>query len=170
MRAAVLILAATLVATGCGSESSSSGRARSVSAATTCCLATVLTSEAGVIESAARDLFGDDYAGLGVVDDELAVFTTSTIPEVLPDELEGVPIRRVRFNLSELEAFKLRVDASRAEASDRGVVLSVWGIDPATNSISIGVASDPEVARTALPEVIGNDVPITIHAEGIPVT
>ena len=89
---------------------------------------------------------------------------------MLPDALEDVPIRRVRFNLSELEAFKLRVDAAHSEALERGVVISVWGVDPATISIGIGVASDPEIARTVLPEVIGKDVPITIHAEGIPVT
>ena len=105
-----------------------------------------------------------------MLDDELGVFTTSSIPEVLPDALEAVPIRRVRFNLSELEAFKSRVDAAHAAALERRVVISVWGVDPATNSISIGVASDPAVAQTVLPEVIGRDVPITIHAEGIPVT
>jgi Alpha-lytic protease prodomain len=129
-----------------------------------------MVSETSVIKSAARDVFGQDYAGLGLVDDELVVFTTSSSPEVLPDALNDVPIRRVRFNLSELDAFKLRVDASHAEALERGVVISVWGVDPATNSISIGVASDSVVAQIVLPEVIGKDVPITIHAEGIPVT
>ena len=170
MRSAALLLAAVLVGTGCGSGSSASGRSGSGSAATTCCLATAITSDASVIESAALDLFGQDYAGLGLIDERLVVFTTSSIPDVLPEALENVPIRRVRFNLSELEAFKLRVDAAHSEALERGVVISVWGIDPATNSIGIGVASDPETARTVLPEVIGKDVPITIHAEGIPVT
>ena len=59
-----------------------------------------------------------EYAGLGVIGDKLAVFTTASVPELLPDALKDVPIRRVRFNLSELEAFKLRVDAAHAEALD----------------------------------------------------
>ena len=81
-----------------------------------------------------------------------------------------MPIQRVRFNLSELEAFKLRVDAAHAEALERGVVLSVWGVDPTTNSISIGVASDPVAAQTVLPDVIGAVAPITIYPQAIPVT
>ena len=52
----------------------------------------------------------------------------------------------------------------------RGVVISVWGVDPTTNSISIGVASDPVAAQTVLRDVIGADVPITIYPQAIPVT
>ena len=170
MRCAALFLAAALAGIGCASEQSLPSHPQPASAATTCCLATVITSETSVIESAARDLFGEDYAGLGVVDDQLAVFTTSSIPAALPDALKDVPIQRVRFNMSELEAFKLRVDAAHAEALERGVVISVWGVDPTTNSISIGVASDPVAAQTVLPDVIGADVPITIYPQAIPVT
>ncbi len=170
MRSAALFLAVALVGTGCASEQSLPGHPQAASAATTCCLATALTSEADVIESAARDQFGVEYAGLGVIGDKLAVFTTASVPELLPDALKDVPIRRVRFNLSELEAFKLRVGAAHAEALERGVVISVWGVDPTTNSISIGVASDPVAAQTLLRDVIGADVPITIYPQAIPVT
>ena len=55
-----------------------------------------MTTEANVIEAAARKTFGDDYAGLGMVDGELVVFTAGMVPDNLPADLEGVPIRTVR--------------------------------------------------------------------------
>ena len=52
----------------------------------------------------------------------------------------------------------------------RGVVLSSWGVDPATNSTSIGIVSDMATAQSVLPDVLGKDVPITLHGEGIAIT
>jgi hypothetical protein len=165
VRSAVLFLAAVLVGTGCGSESSSWGSPRSASAATTCCLATAMTTEAGDIESAAVDLFGEDYAGLGLVDDELVLFTTGTFPAVVPDALEGVPIRCcMRFDLTQLQAFALRLSESADELWARGVRAVVWGADPATNSLRVGVTSDVTQAEAALRDTLGGEVPLTVYA------
>jgi hypothetical protein len=102
-------------------------------------------------------------------DGGFAVFTAGTIPESLPDALEGVPIRQVRFNLTELDAFKAGLDAVQDDLIAKGVRLVSWGVDPATNSISVGVASDVTAAKAALHDALGDGMPLTVHAEG-PVT
>jgi hypothetical protein len=157
------VVLALIIGSGCD------GGTTDANAPTTCCLATPVTTEANRIEATALDVFGDAYAGLGLVDDDLVVFTAGTIPEVLAEVLEGVPVRRVYFNLGELEAFKARLDAVAEEAISRGVRLVAWGVDPTTMSVGVAVASDTTAAEAVLAELLGPDVPITVYAHG-PVT
>ena len=167
MAALSAITSLLLLGAGCTDDRSATASTEQV--ATTCCLATELPSEAGVIEKAALDVFGEDYAGLGVADGRLAVFTTATITDVKPNALGGVPIRQVHFNLTELNAFKARLDAAQDDLIAKGVRLVSWGVDPTTNSINVGVASDLTSAEAALRDALGDGVPLTVHAEG-PVT
>jgi len=163
---AVLAAITSLLLLGVGCTDDRTATASAEQVATTCCLATLLTSENGHIEDAAVEAFGEDYAGLGTAGDGgPMVFTAGTIPEALPDALEGVPVGQVRYNLSELEAFKARLDAVAQDVIAQGVRLVSWGVDPGTNSISVGVASDLNAAARVLTDRVGPDVPISVHAD-----
>jgi hypothetical protein len=88
---------------------------------------------------------------------------------VLPEALEGVPIRQALQPSQSSKHARGRLDGVADEAISQGVRLVSWGVDPATNSGGVGVASEPREAQEILTDLVGDDVPITVRAEA-PVT
>ena len=65
--------------------------------------------------------------------------------------------------------FRARLDAAADSLIASGVQIVAWGVDPTTNSVNVGAASDLTSAEAALRDALGADVPLMVYAHG-PVT
>lgn len=125
-------------------------------------LAGAISTPADSIERAAEDLLGDNYAGISPAADGFVAYTAGTPPPSVPAALANTPIHHVRYSLTQLKAFKADVDAAASAIAQRGIRLTTWGIDPATNSIAITVADHAEQAPAVIHEIAGAEIPLTI--------
>lgn len=117
--------------------------------------------------------WGEDYAGVwrDPDDDSAHVAVRSRTGRSVPASWSGATVHQVARSQRELEAFRERFSrqAERIIRED-GVRLSMWGLDPASNSVKIdviGTVEDLPRAREVIARAMGPgpvDLPITLVA------
>jgi 5-methylcytosine-specific restriction enzyme subunit McrC len=128
----------------------------------------VLT-EADIVEPIARKLFGDDFAGISVVNGNLTVYKRGAVPNLARTELALVRVEAVTYSLNELDAIRKKIDANSAALRRSGVALLTVGVDPKTNSVMVDVSDDLARAKVELANFLGPAAPVTIREEPKPI-
>ena len=112
-----------------------------------------VTTRVDRIERAAKSIFGRSYAGIST--NPLTVYTSGPIPARLDKALRGVRVRSVRYSYAELQSGVDRLAEQQTNLAEQGVALSTWGVDPATNSIRVGVVGTANGAEAKLRKPLG---------------
>jgi hypothetical protein len=107
-------------------------------------------SEADELESRARADFGSNFAGLSVNGDSLQVNVKGPVETKVAKQYKSLR-SNLRYSLDELEAFSARVTENSEKLRANGVQMGIWGVDPATNSVSISAVQEAQAGLRSTP-------------------
>ncbi|OIQ80223.1 hypothetical protein GALL_380250 [mine drainage metagenome] len=156
-RSLVVALVVTLTACG-GLSSESSNKANATPSRTSEVGSGPATPVAGPFEALERDaalkFTTTRFAGVALVNNVLNIYLAGTDKDD-PTTFEGHPIKHVRYSLVELEAAQKRISKVAKTLSSAGHTLFQWGVDVATNSVTISV-HDPRADSVAVITLLGS--------------
>jgi len=112
----------------------------------------------------------DRWGGTRIVEGSIVEVSLTGAPDRLEDSLrQAVPaqvlrLRTVRRKYAELERLTARLAADQHSLGARGISLTSFGPDPATNTVSVGMERDDPAARAVLSSEYGADA-LTFRTE-----
>lgn len=116
------------------------------------------TPVAGPFEAIERDaalkFTATRFAGVALVDNVLNIYLAGIYKDD-PKTFEGHPIKHVRYSLIELKAAQNRVSNVAKQLSSSGHTLFQWGVDVATNSVTI-IVDNPRTDSVAVITLLGS--------------
>lgn len=122
-----------------------------------------------LVEPAARRLFGNDFAGIDVIDGQVTVFKRGIVPDLRATELSNIPVQSVEYSLQQLEEIRNKIETNSAALKRNGVALYTVAIQPKNNKVGVEVSNDLPRAVEEITKFLGPDSPVAITEEPNPI-
>lgn len=119
------------------------------------------------VEASARAKFGDDFAGIAMIDGTVTVLVKAR--RGLPATFEANPVTQVKHSLKELQAAQDKISLASPELEERGVLLAEVGVDVSRNVVSVTLVSGPDelAGKRMIVEAVVGTLPARYQAGSV---